>query len=433
MNMTSREPSRIFSILSPLNPNGGTCGYCSPPGERSAAKTNLHDAECIAEQLSCQAYQAMIDRGWRRSGTYLYKPDMKRTCCPQYTIRLDSRGFKASKSQRKMVNRFNRFIIQGDGKNGDAMADGMDAKSRPTGHPKGGQASQKVAAFELESAIHAAEEDFLKPDSTAVHKFEVTLEPSSFTEEKFALYQSYQREIHREEKEKNPSSFKRFLVESPLVSEDIAYTHPPPAHLPRQYGSYHQLYRLDGKLVAVGVIDILPTCVSSVYFMYEKEWEKLSLGKMSALREISLANEIRTAGALEMGFLYMGYYIHTCQKMRYKGDYSPSYLADPEDYTWHPLEKCIPLLEKNRFATFSHPEHSIAGDFLGPSHDPEVPTSELDEVKVFIGRGRYCTAKQYIEGENKPTIRAIMTLVDALGLPLAQSQNLLLYFKYVIT
>lgn len=30
-----------------------------------------------------------------------------------------------------------------------------------------------------------------------------------------------------------------------------------------------------------------------------------------------------------MAWLYMGYYIRTCQKMRYKGDYSPSQLLDP--------------------------------------------------------------------------------------------------------
>ena len=29
------------------------------------------------------------------------------------------------------------------------------------------------------------------------------------------------------------------------------------------YGSYHQLYRIDGKLVAVGVVDILPKCLVS--------------------------------------------------------------------------------------------------------------------------------------------------------------------------
>ena len=44
--------------------------------------------------------------------------------------------------------------------------------------------------------------------------------------------------------------------------------------------------------------------------------------------------------------------------MRYKGDYAPSYLLDPEEYTWHPLEECKPLLDKFRYASFAHPEHS---------------------------------------------------------------------------
>ena len=29
----------------------------------------------------------------------------------------------------------------------------------------------------------------------------------------------------------------------------------------------------------MAVLDILPNCVSSVYFMYDKEWEQFSLGK----------------------------------------------------------------------------------------------------------------------------------------------------------
>ena len=35
----------------------------------------------------------------------------------------------------------------------------------------------------------------------------------------------------------------------------------------------------------MGVIDILPSCVSSVYFMWEKEYEKFSLGKVSSHME----------------------------------------------------------------------------------------------------------------------------------------------------
>ena len=31
----------------------------------------------------------------------------------------------------------------------------------------------------------------------------------------------------------------------------------------------------------------------------------------------------------DMSWLYMGYYIRTCQKMRYKGEYAPSELLDP--------------------------------------------------------------------------------------------------------
>lgn len=62
--------------------------------------------------------------------------------------------------------------------------------------------------------------------------------------------------------------------------EDIPYPEPPASHLPRKYGAYHQMYRLDGELIAVGVIDILPHCVSSVYFMYNSKWERFSLGKV---------------------------------------------------------------------------------------------------------------------------------------------------------
>ena len=65
--------------------------------------------------------------------------------------------------------------------------------------------------------------------------------------------------------------------------------------------------------------------------------------------------------------LFLGFYIHSCQKMRYKGEYAPSYLADPEDYTWHPLEKCRPLLDTYRYASFAHPEHNLEG----PSSTPE--------------------------------------------------------------
>lgn len=53
------------------------------------------------------------------------------------------------------------------------------------------------------------------------------------------------------------------------------------------YGSFHQQYWLDERLIAVGVIDILPKCVSSVYFFYDPEFSFLTLGTYGTLRWIS--------------------------------------------------------------------------------------------------------------------------------------------------
>ncbi len=63
------------------------------------------------------------------------------------------------------------------------------------------------------------------------------------------------------------AGFRRFLVDSPLVAGTGAATdtggsisNPSPSStLP--CGSYHMMYRVDGELVAVGVVDFLPLCV----------------------------------------------------------------------------------------------------------------------------------------------------------------------------
>lgn len=104
------------------------------------------------------------------------------------------------------------------------------------------------------------------------------------------------------------ATVQRFLVESPLMvrprsatpvsivhlteidcpttlqEQPIPYTVDRPSHLPATYGSYHQTYRLDGKLIAFAVLDILPSCVSSVYFVYKPEagLERFSMGKVGS-------------------------------------------------------------------------------------------------------------------------------------------------------
>jgi len=77
------------------------------------------------------------------------------------------------------------------------------------------------------------------------------------------------------------SSLLFVMTHSSVKNKPIPYTDSArPGPLPLCYGSYHQMYRLDGELIAMAVLDILPNCVSSVFFMYDKKWEKHSLGKV---------------------------------------------------------------------------------------------------------------------------------------------------------
>ena len=65
----------------------------------------------IATSLTPAFYQKLVDRCWRRSGTLLYRPNQKNSCCPHYTLRLDATQFRPTKDQRQAINRFNRYVV----------------------------------------------------------------------------------------------------------------------------------------------------------------------------------------------------------------------------------------------------------------------------------------------------------------------------------
>lgn len=169
----------------------------------------------------------------------------------------------------------------------------------------------------------------------------MTLESDAFTQEKFAVYKNYQTVVHGE----SPSSisergFRRFLCDSPVRSRTGADG--------VKLGSYHHCYRLDGALVAIGVLDLLPHAVSAVYFMYHESVQKHQPGKLGALREIALAQECGYR------YWYPGYYIHSCPKMRYKIDYSPQYVLDPETLGWDLLDKdALAVLDRQPYMSMS--------------------------------------------------------------------------------
>lgn len=231
---------------------------------------------------------------------------------------------------------------------------------------------QQKNGFDLLHTVHEAEVENLKPVAPA-HRFEVTLEPDTLTDEKFILYKAYQVKVHHDKpSEVSQAGFKRFLCSSPLkrcVRQKDGKE--------QKLGSYHQCYRLDGKLIAVGVLDLLPRAVSGVYFIYDPEFEKWSFGKLSAMREAALA--------VEEGyeFYYMGYYIHSCVKMRYKGDYKPQFILDPESYEWNPLDDTLRgLLDEKKYVSLSREQSKAMGnDPLNAEVESGLPPSKKTKTE----------------------------------------------------
>ncbi len=85
---------------------GHKCGYCR--GKKTSLSSGMW-----GHYVTVQDYQGLIDRGWRRSGKYIYKPSMSRTCCPQYTIKCVVSTFTPTKAQKKVIKRFRNFVIRG--------------------------------------------------------------------------------------------------------------------------------------------------------------------------------------------------------------------------------------------------------------------------------------------------------------------------------
>jgi arginine-tRNA-protein transferase len=208
--------------------------------------------------------------------------------------------------------------------------------------------------------------------SEPAHKFEVDLGPDDFTEEKFELYKNYQHNVHHDSLSSiSPTGFRRFLCDSPLIGKNDGE---------KKLGSFHQCYRLGGRLIAMAVLDLLPHCVSGVYFVYHSDFEQWSFGKISAMREATLA--------LEAGYqyYYMGYYIHSCAKMLYKNDYKPQTFLDLESWTWNPLDdQSRKLLD----------EHHYLSPSLLDRKESEGQSSDLkgkDERRAFDSAIAVCDA-----------------------------------------
>ena len=486
--------SVVEFIYEPGGPRPSNCGYCK------SRDTNFTEG-VWAHRMTCEDFQDLVDRGFQRSGKYVYRPVNNRVCCPQYIIRMDAMKFRPNKSQRKVVKRLHRYLREGKGSldavaaesdmntgksSLDAVAaesdmntgkSSLDAVAAESDMNTGKGSSDAVAAesdmntnvspkkSRLSSPDHEKQEsqttkkqpnpgkgaDPMKPkcrkakdirrekrllkmaqtkesdaksvppsvmdvgtpvdkpvgtpvdrpeeeggkDSNGqdlldlvtlpdpkdcVHKLEIKLvkswprspEVTATFASSYAVFKKFQSIVHLDDHDCDERHYSDFIVESPLVREPAGSQNKPggTGGPTCDYGSYHQQYWLDGNLVAVALLDILPRMIVCEYFFYDPSYKFLSLGVYSAVREIAFVRELGRQDP-RMRHYCMGYYVHSCPKMAYKNQYGSAELLCATTLQYVPIERCLPKLEVTKYCK------------LGEGEAAEEEPLDLDALTVY--------------------------------------------------
>ena len=201
-------------------------------------------------RLKMPVYNQLIQHGFRRSGTYCYRPHCNH-CQACIACRIPVDEFLASRSQKRCLK--------------------------------------------MNQAL------------------KLTTVAADFNEEYFDLYRRYLNSRHTDGSMADPAEgdFKQFLYSKWSNTQFLEY-------------------RLDGRLVAVAVTDVVSDGVSAVYSFFDPEMVRHSLGTYCILKQIEYAKE------LELDFVYLGYWIKDHPKMHYKVNFKP--LQVYRDEQWLTLE-----------------------------------------------------------------------------------------------
>jgi arginine-tRNA-protein transferase len=122
--------------------------------------------------------------------------------------------------------------------------------------------------------------------------------PPRPSDEKHALYRRYLSGRHDGQMDGSPLEFRGFLYASEVTTLEV-------------------VYRREGRLVGVGLVDVEPLALSAVYCYFDPAEASRSPGVFNILW---LIDECRRRGAPH---LYLGYYVRDSPKMSYKAGYRP--------------------------------------------------------------------------------------------------------------
>jgi leucyl-tRNA---protein transferase len=137
------------------------------------------------------------------------------------------------------------------------------------------------------------------------------------TIEEYELYSRYLKGWHKGPDDSR-DGFERFLCDTPVNSIKFMYRD------------------MSNCLLAVGICDVCPQSLSSVYFYFDPSHARRGLGTYGALSEIEYARR------LGIPAYYLGYWVEGCSSMRYKSDFRPSEGLGT-DGRWRRIERTAAL------------------------------------------------------------------------------------------
>jgi arginine-tRNA-protein transferase len=129
---------------------------------------------------------------------------------------------------------------------------------------------------------------------------QITIGPATYSDEKLALYNRHKQErgLTRGTDALTRVGYEGWFVHSCVETLEMRYT-------------------VDDRLIGVGIVDRGAQDASSVYFYFDPDEDRRSLGVFSALAEIMW---LQSQGGR---YLYLGLWVEDCRHLYYKASYAP--------------------------------------------------------------------------------------------------------------
>jgi len=152
---------------------------------------------------------------------------------------------------------------------------------------------------------------------------EVEFAPMEASEENIKLCEKFLRRRYHQKNNDGRSYYEGFFLNRIITGMELRF-------------------RLKGKLVGTGIVDVGQNWMNAVYFYFDPDEAARSLGTFNIL------NMVETCLKLDISYLYLGYYIEEVAAMNYKSRFNPHYLYIND--CWQKIEKGDAISKGNRLS-----------------------------------------------------------------------------------